>query len=397
MYNNTTILTQLLQLADRLGFGKIASEEKTDKRYRNFSARTHLFAMIFAQLTKQNGLRSIENALESDNDLYHAGIKSKITRTNLAHANENRDCAVSQKFYFHLLEHYKALKGSKVDKTTKNLKLIDATTISLNLNQFSWAKFRSTKGGIKVNTRFDYAFDCADFLFITNANKHENNTLKSMQLTENDIAVFDRGYFNKKQFSDFTKAGIFFVTRLKDNVHYSVENTRPVCGKKNSDYKILSNQIIRMRINRARKGSEEVVLRIVVSKDLKTRKEIKLLTNLLEKDSLEIAEIYKKRWTIEIFFKMIKQNLRIKKFYGQSENAVKTQIWIALITHMLFLILKTENPDSQRTFSSFCSEIPVVLFKHRNIKKWFCGDYEKAPPKIIRSPVSDWLFLEMAS
>ena len=174
MYKSTTISKQLLQLADRLGFEKICLEEKTDKRYRNFTARSQFYAMMVAQLTKQNGLRSIENAIASDNDLYHAGVSQNIMRTNLAHTNEKRPCTVFQKFYFHLLEHYRSLYGDMSRKEEKNLKLIDATTISLNMNDFSWAKFRNTKGGIKINTRFDYDLECADYLFITNANKHES-------------------------------------------------------------------------------------------------------------------------------------------------------------------------------------------------------------------------------
>ena len=194
MYKSTTISAQLLSLADRLGFEKICSEEKADKRYRQFSARVQFYAMMVAHLTNQNGLRGIENAIASDNDLYHAGIKANITRTNLAHANKHRSCSVFQKFYFHLLDHYKIIAGKESQNEEKNLKLIDATTISLNLNDFNWAEFRKTKGGIKINTRFDYDLECADYLFITNANKHENSTLKEIQLTEKDIAVFDRGY-----------------------------------------------------------------------------------------------------------------------------------------------------------------------------------------------------------
>ena len=142
--------------------------------------------MMIAQLTGQKGLRAIEETIKSDNDLYHAGIKSNVTRTNLAHANEKRPCKVFQKFYFHLLERYKFLCGRGSRKEEKNLKLIDATTISLNMNDFSWAKFRSTKGGIKINTRFDYDLNCADYLFIANANKHENSTLGSGALLQDD-------------------------------------------------------------------------------------------------------------------------------------------------------------------------------------------------------------------
>ena len=146
-----------------------------------------------------------------------------------------------------------------------------------------------------------------------------------------------------------------------------------------------------------KKNPEHVILRQVLSRDNETGKEIFLLTNMFDADALEIAGIYKKRWEVELFFKLIKQNLRVKRFYGQSENAVKTQIWIALIVHLLFLILKAENRDSDRTFSSFCSEISVVLFKHRDLKKWFSRIYEKSPPKTLPDKNELWLFDYLAS
>lgn len=391
MYKSTTISAQLLALADRLGFGKICLEEKADKRYRNFTARPQFYAMMVAQLTDQNGLRSIENAIKSDGDLYHAGIRANITRTNLAHANEKRPCKVFQNFYFHLLDYYKFLCGKKSQREGKNLKLIDATTISLNMNDFRWAKFRSTKGGIKINTRFDYDMECADYLFITNANKHENSTLKDMRLTCGDIAVFDMGYFNKKTFLDFTDSAISFVTRNKRNIIYEVISTN-ADEKYDETFTIIRDEVIRMKIGQSKKGPEHVTLRQVLSRDNETGKEIFLLTNMFDADALEIASIYKKRWEVELFFKLIKQNLRVKRFYGQSENAVKTQIWIALIVHLLFLILKAQNRESDRTFSSFCSEISVVLFKHKDLNKWFSRIYEKSPPKPLPDKNVLWLF-----
>lgn len=396
MYNSITISAQLLALADRLGFGKICNEENTDKRYRHFTARTQLYAMMIAQLTEQKGLRTIEETIASDNDLYHAGVSSHITRTNLAHANEKRPCGIFQKFYFHLIEHYKFLCGRGSRKEMKNLKRIDATTISLNMNDFSWAKFRKTKGGIKINTRFDYDLDCADYLFITNANKHENSTLGQMRLTENDIAVFDRGYFNKSQFLELAESAISFVTRNKSNIEYEVISSDKK-EKSDDSFTIRRDEIIRMKIGNSKKNPVYVILRQVVSRDNETGKEIALLTNLFDTASLEIAAIYKKRWEVELYFKKIKQNLRVKRFYGQSKNAVKTQIWIALIVHLLFLILKAETRQNNRTFSSFCSEISVVLFKHRNLEKWFARDYEKSPHKLLPDKNSLWLFDDLVS
>ena len=277
----------------------------------------------------------------------------------------------------------------------KNLKLIDATTISLNLNDFSWAKFRSTKGGIKINMRFDYDLDCADYLFITNANKHENSTLGQMRLTENDIAVFDRGYFNKRQLLELTESSISFVTRNKSNIEYEVISSDKK-EKSDDSFTIRRDEIIRMKIGNSKMNPVYVTLRQVVSRDNETGKEITLMTNMFDTAPLGITAIYKKRWEVDLYFKKIKQNLRVKRFYGQSENAVKTQIWIALIVHLLFLILKADTRQNNRTFSSFCSEISEVLFKHRNLEKWFARDYEKFPPKHLPDKNSLWLFDDLA-
>ena len=217
-----------------------------------------------------------------------------------------------------------------------------------------------------------------------------------MRLTEGDVAVFDRGYFNRKQFLDFNNASISFVTRNKKNIGYEVLSSDSE-EKSDADFTIIRAEKILMGTGQKDKHPASVILRQIVSRDRNTGKEIRLLTNMFDADPLEVAAIYKKRWTVELFFKMIKQNLRVKRFYGQSETAVKTQIWIALIVHLLFLILKAMNGNAKRTFSSFCSEISVVLFRHRNLDKWFSCDYEKLPPPAPPDDNSLWLFDELAS
>jgi len=174
------------------------------------------------------------------------------------------------------------------------------------MNDFRWAKFRSTKGGIKINTRFDCDMECADYLFITNANKHENSTLKDMHLTSGDIAVFDMGYFNKKTFLDFTGSAISFVTRNKKNTIYEVLSTN-ADEKSDETFTIIRDEVIRMKVGQSKQGAEYVTLRQVLSRDNETGKEILLLTNMFDADALEIAAIYKKRWEAELFFKLIKQ------------------------------------------------------------------------------------------
>lgn len=382
MYKENSTFAQLLQLVDRLGFDNSVKKTSSDKRYRNFTTRTQLAAMIFAQLTKQTGLQSLENSFKAESDLYHAGIKGNISRATLSYANNHRDSKVFEDFYFRLLDYYKKLVDPSLMKSEgKNLKLIDATVIPLCKNLCEWAEFRSTKSGIKVHVRYDYDESCPDYLFMTNANKHENSTLADMKLCENDIAVFDRGYFNSLQFNKFCETDIQFVTRIKSNVSYSVCDVFGTDGMETNKFIILKDKLIYFSKGKAAKNCSKT-LRLVISQDKENGETITLLTNIMNRNALDIAKIYKKRWTIELFFKCIKQNLRIKKFYGLSEKAVKTQIWIALIVYMLFLILKAEYRDNRRTFSNFCSEIGVRLFKHEKLQSWFCFKYsEKSKPE----------------
>ena len=182
-----------------------------------------------------------------------------------SHANEKRPCEVFQKFYFHLLGHYK-FPTSRGSRKKKSPKLIDTTTISLNMNDFSWAKFRSSKGGIKINTRFDHDLACTDYLFITNANRHENSTFGQIRLTENDIAIFDRGYFNKRQFQELAESSISFVTRNKSNIEYEVISSDKK-EKSDDSFTIRRDEIIKMKIGQSNKNHTYVTLRQVVSRD----------------------------------------------------------------------------------------------------------------------------------
>jgi len=261
--------------------------------------------------------------------------------------------------------------------TEKKLYAVDATTIGLCMNDFPWAKFRSTKSGVKIHVKYDVGESVPEYLFVTNAEEHENNTLEKMKLKSGDIVTFDRGYNNYAQFSEFCNNGVYFVTRLKDNADYKVIKRRITRTKK-----ITSDHIIQFTGQTAKsKCSNE--LRRIRAVDSETGKAIVLLTNMRSCTAEKVAEIYRKRWQIELFFKAIKQNLKIKRFYGTSENAVKTQIWIAMIVYLLFLMLKKTTGCITKRFTHFISEISVSLFQHIDINDWFSGS---SPPIIVHVP-----------
>ena len=255
---------------------------------------------------------------------------------------------------------------------------IDATEISLHIRDFPWALFRSTIGGIKMHTKYDINGSVPDYLFMTNAKEHENHTLSEMQLSEGDTAAFDKGYCNYKNFGTFCEKGIFFVTRLKENAQYAV------IERCLTDSPLIPTDETIVFTGKKTKKSYPYQLRKVVSIDEKTNKSITILTNIFDMNAADIAKLYRARWNIEIFFKTIKQNLRVKKFYGQSKNAVETQIWIALIVYVLYLKLRQMSTYEGKNFTDFISELKVCLFERTDLFSWFVG----LPPVINKPPSS---------
>ena len=373
MNKYNTLLGQLLSLVNRSEFNKLVNKTESDKYCKGFTTWEQFSVMLFAQITNQNGLRSIENSMNQNrNSFYHLGFTKDIKKSTLSYANSNRSCEVFEMLYYSILN---TLSRGAVKKFRKNLCAIDATTIGLNMHAFSWAKFKSTKSGIKVNVKYDVDNSIPEYLFITNANEHENNTIKDMKLKKGDIVTFDRGYNNYEQFQSLTDQGIYFVTRLKDNAKYTVvsRNTKKPKG-------VTSDQCIRFTGKLTSSKCNTKLKRIRV-KDSETGNAIILLTNIKDMAASTISKMYRSRWQIELFFKAIKQNLRIKKYYGKSENAVKTQVWIALITYLLYMKLKELCAGKNKNFTHFISELKVVIFQRTDLIRWFKNEVEYPPQK----------------
>jgi len=347
----------------------------SDKFRKDFTTWDQFVVMAFAQITGQNGLRSIENALNSQmNSFYHLGLSNEVKRSTISYANKTHSPDFFTALYYQLLS---GLDRGPRKIAEKKLYAVDATTIGLCMNDFPWAKFRSTKSGIKIHVKYDVGESVPEYLFITNAEEHENNTLGKMNLKKGDITTFDKGYNNYTQFAEFCNDGIYFVTRLKDNADYKVIKRR-----KRQSKKISSDQIIQFTGQVAKKKCPNE-LRHIRAVDKETGSSIVLLTNMRSCSAEKIAEIYRKRWHIELFFKTLKQNLKIKRFYGTSENAVKTQVWIAMIVYLLFMLLKKATGCSTKCFTHFISEISVALFQRIDLNLWFAGS---SPPISVHDP-----------
>lgn len=321
--------------------------------------------MLFAQLSGQSGLRSIEDGLNQQRkSFYHLGISRNVKRSTIAYANENRDAALYEELFYEILGRVPS--GQKHGFRFKNpLYSIDATTIDLCLKLFPWADFRDTKAGIKLSIKLDHRGKIPCFAVISNAREHESNEVERIPFQAGDVVTFDRGYTNYKLFAKFCRESIYFVTRLKQNASYTVVEPNETTSNKS----ILSDDVIILDGFYAQKNCP-FYLRKIVSRDQKTGKTIELVTNHMTWAASTICSVYRDRWQIELFFKAIKQNLKIKRFYGTSRNAVYTQLWIALISYLLFSIVKFST-NAKRTFTCFSSVFPTVLFQRRSLYEWF--------------------------
>ena len=378
MNKNNTLMGQLLELVTRSQFEKLVKEHQTEKGTKGFSCWAHFVTMLFAQLSGQSGLRSIEDGInQQQKSLYHLGISQPVKRSTISYANTNRDYTLYEALFYKILEQVHTENQKHGFRFKNPLYSIDATTIDLCLKLFPWADFRNTKVGIKISVKLDHRGKVPCFAVISNAKEHESKEFEKIPLEPGDIVAIDRGYNNYKYFANLCRRSIYFVTRIKSNAKYQIVQK----NSNGNNETILSDEVIELNGFYAQKDCP-FQLRKIVSYDPETENTIVILTNHLNFAASTIAAIYKDRWQIELFFKAIKQNLKIKRFYGTSKNAVYIQIWIALIVYLLFCILKFST-KAARTFTCFISVFPTVLFQRRSLTDWFSS----SPPVCSSSQI----------
>jgi hypothetical protein len=334
--------------------------------------------MLFCQLAHADSLREICNGLRCcEGKLKHLGIDQAPNKSTLSYANEHRDAILYERLFYDTYEHFRIQGGlghSKHRFRFKNKLLsLDSTTVSLCLQLFPWAKFRRAKGGVKVHVLLDHDHYMPSFIHITEAKQHDVKTARELILNPDSVVAMDRGYNDYNLFGDWTERRIWFVTRLKENAVYEVIENLPVPQNRN----ILSDQIIRLTGANAEDKCPYPLRRVVVW-DPDQNREIELLTNNMDFGATTIAAIYKDRWQIELFFKALKQNLKVKTFVGTSENALRIQIWTALIA---ILILKWLHFLSKAgwSFSNLASMLRLSLFTYRDLIEWLNKPYTTEP------------------
>ena len=333
-----TVFSQLLEHVPHKEFQKCVTRYGGDSHWRGFSCCDQYLAMAFAQLTYRESLRDIEACLRSvGGKVYHMGFRGKVARSTLADANENHDWHIFADFAQVLISIARPLyahdpMGVDLDQS---LYALDSTTIDLCLSLFPWAKFRKRKAAVKMHTLLDLHGNIPTFISITEGKVHDVNILDEILPEAGAFYVMDRGYVDFERLYIFTLCAAFFVVRTKSNVLLQRRYSHPV--DKTSGVRS-DHTVILTAIDSAKAYPDP--LRRVSYLDVVTRKRLKFLTNNFTLPALTIAQIYKCRWQVELFFKWIKQHLRIKAFYGTSENAVKTQIWIAVSVYVLVAIVR---------------------------------------------------------
>jgi len=330
------IFTQVIDLIDRKEFQRCINLHPMPRKSRAMTARDQFLAMAFAQITFRESLRDIEACLRGCSHLYAMGVRGNITRTNLAYANEFRDWRVYEALAQVLIRKARRLYADDSDglDLEELVYAVDASTIDLCLSLFPWATFRRTKAAIKLHTQIDLTGPIPVFMRITEGSVHDVHFLDQILFEAGSIYVFDRGYLDFERLFRIEQANAYFVIRSKKNTRFYVLESRPV--DKSSGLRC--DQIIRLSTAKGKRDYPKKLRRISFI-DTETGKRLVFLTNHFGLPAITITVIYKGRWKIELFFKWIKQNLRIKAFYGTSENAVRTQIWIAICVYLMVACL----------------------------------------------------------
>ena len=367
MNTGRLVFTQVMDVLDPKQLTRCIDRYPMPRASKGMTARDQFLAMAFAQITFRESLRDIEACLRGCSHLYAMGIRGNVTRTNLAYANENRDWRVYEALAQVLIRkarrlHSEDSNGLNIDEMVY---AVDASTIDLCLSMFPWAHFRKTKAAIKLHTQIDLTGSIPVFIQITDGSVHDVHFMDRMLIEAGSIYVFDRGYLDFARLFRIESANAYFVIRAKSNTRFHICESRPVdksCG-------LRCDQTIKLSTYKGKRDYPGKLRRISFF-DTETRKRLVFLTNHFDLPAQVIAAIYKRRWQIELFFKWIKQNLRIKAFFGTSENAVRTQIWIAICVYLMVACLNKVH-GIEESLSRILQILSVNVFQKVTFNELF--------------------------
>jgi putative transposase len=377
--HHNTVFSQLLKLVPRHEFETLANRHHEGRKLRKITRWSQFVAMATAQLSGRSSLRDVVSNLSAQvAKLYHLGAVL-VSRSSLARVNEKQPYTLYEQLAGKLLAQCQARAPRHGFRFKNKLYSLDASTIDLCLSVFPWAKFRTTKGAVKLHVGLDHDGMLPSFLTITDGKTHDITAARALQLPKGSIVVMDRGYTDYAWYNHLNTQGIFFVTRLRKNARYRVTERRSVRKSKG----LTSDQTIELTGTKA--ANCAIALRRIGFKDAETGIQYYFLTNNFTLAASTIAEIYKARWQIELFFKWIKQNLKIKSFLGTSRNAVMTQIWIAICVYLMLAYLKFVSQSGQ-SMQQILRLLQLNLFDRRDLRELlFGGPPEPLVPQLQAS------------
>jgi hypothetical protein len=370
------LFAQIISKLDRSSFNKLVREKQTDKHNKGYNSWTHLVSMVFCQFAKSQSVRDISNGLRSaTGNLNHLGINKAPSKSTISYQNKNRDHEVFKEYYFKLLNHLGQQARFKQVKFRIKSKifLLDSTTISLCLSLFDWAKYKRAKGAVKMHTLLDFDGNLPAYINITNGKTADNKGAYDIPLLKGSVIVADRFYNDLSLLNIWDSKGVFFVIRHKDNLQYTVIKENILSEKRHQH--ILKDEIIELKNDGSKEKYPKQLRRIAVWDDV-NKQTVELITNHTKWSASTIAELYKSRWQVEIFFRDIKQLLHIKSFIGTSENAVMIQIWTALITILIVKSLKAMAKFGWH-LSNLVAFIRLNLFVKIDLQLWLDKPFDE--------------------
>ncbi|HUH27599.1 IS4 family transposase [Gelidibacter sp.] len=385
------VIRQIIDLVPRWMIKSCAKTHKSDKGCSKYKTYDQFVALTYGQLNKCYTLNDISTGIGvSETFIADLGLTQSPARSTMSDSHKKRDWKVFESLYYKILNHYERVLKNESQRRIiaeikdQTIKLIDSTTISLCLNMFDWAKFRTAKGGLKIHTCWDDNLQIPDLVNITEAKTHDRYGIGQLIFKKGTIVVEDRGYFDFSLMLTRIRAENVFVTRIKTNTVY--QTVLELDLPDNEDQDIIKDEIIVLTSNKALEtGINEHQLRLVHVYKQDENKVIEIITNNLEWSARTIADLYKKRWDIELFFKAMKQNLQIKTFLGTSENAVKSQIYIALISYLLVELINRTIAKKTKSFSNLVEKIRICLVYYLSLD-YVCNEIGNGAKRIRSEP-----------
>jgi hypothetical protein len=381
----SSIFSQMLQLFSRTEFEQAVIDHRAERHARGFSCWGQFVAMLFCHLGRAQSLREICGGLAaSEGKLRHLGLPDAPKRSTLAYANEHRPWPLYRSVFYQLLGRCREVAGSHGFRFKNKLLTLDATLIELCASVFDWAQYRRTKGAVKLHLLLDHQGLLPSFALITEGRVHESRVARSLRFEPGTIVVFDRGYTDYDWFTSLDADGVFFVTRMKDNADYGVVERRSV-----PEHGAVRRDEIIFLYKAARTGNSDLFLRRIEVWDQTQQRILVFLTNHRGFAASTIAAVYRQRWQIELFFKALKQNLRIKTFVGTSSNALQIQIWTALIALLVLKYLQLRARFGW-SLSNLAALLRQQLFVYRDLIAWIDEPFQ--PPSLL-DPAAEQLAL----